>query len=83
MGGEGGGGSRGGRIRRKGALEHQTRDPVTSQQGVRQREREVWTQNVWRPLLKYVIESGKHVTSNFNMLGQKIKYKVGSLIILC
>jgi hypothetical protein len=42
-------------IRREGALEHRTLDPVTLQQGVRQREREAWTQKVWRPLLKYVI----------------------------
>jgi hypothetical protein len=48
----GGGGC--GRIRRKGALEHRTLDLVTLQQEVKQREREVWTQKVWRPLLKYV-----------------------------
>jgi hypothetical protein len=44
--GWGGGGSWGGWIQRKGALEHQTRDPVTPQQGVRQREQEDWTQKV-------------------------------------
>jgi hypothetical protein len=38
-------------IRRKGALEHRTLDPVILHQGVRQKEREVWTQKVWRPLL--------------------------------
>jgi hypothetical protein len=43
--GRGGGeGSGGGRIRREGALENRTLDPVTLQQGVMQREREVWTQ---------------------------------------
>jgi hypothetical protein len=45
----------GGQIWRKGGIEHRTRDPVTLHQRVRQREREVWTQKVWRPLLKSVI----------------------------
>ncbi len=39
----------GGRIRRKGALEHRTRYPVTLQQGERQRERKICTHRVWRP----------------------------------
>jgi hypothetical protein len=44
----GGEGFGGGRIWRKGALEHRTLGPVTLHQGVRQRKREVWIQKVLR-----------------------------------
>ncbi len=54
----------------------QARDPVTPQQGVRQREREVWTQNVWRPLLKYVIGSGEHGTNNLICSARKLTKKL-------